>query len=108
MKKPLFVCGFVLASVCGAFFSRAAGHPQSVGPQFTSDGKLVRPEGYRKCVYFSSGYGMSYSHSPDWMQMFKNVYLTPSSYDCFVVHGNWPVKPLPGLERHGATSRRSF
>jgi len=108
MKKPLFVCGFVLASVCGAFFSRAAGHPQSVGPQFTSDGKLVQPEGYRKWVYVSSGYGMSYSQSPDGMQMFTNVFVTPAAYDFFVANGKWPDKTMFVLEVYGSASRGSI
>ncbi len=33
------------------------------GPQFTADGKLVRPEGYRRWVFVSSGLGMSYSQN---------------------------------------------
>jgi hypothetical protein len=47
MSKVLLVCDFGVASVCLTFFSRAAGQPQSAAPQFTADGKLVRPEGYR-------------------------------------------------------------
>ena len=40
----------------------AAGSPKPTGkPEFTSDGKLLRPEGYRKWVFLSAGYGMSYS-----------------------------------------------
>jgi len=108
VKKALFVCCFALASVCGAFFSRAAGHPQSAGPQFTSDGKLVRPEGYRKWVYVSSGYGMSYSQSPDGMQMFTNVFVTPAAYDFFVANGKWPDKTTFVLEVYGSASRGSI
>jgi hypothetical protein len=108
MKKALFVYSFVLASVCGAFFSRAAGHPQSAGPQFTPDGKLVRPEGYRKWVYVSSGYGMSYSQSPDGMQMFTNVFVTPAAYGFFVANGKWPDKTMFVLEVYGSTSRGSI
>jgi Cytochrome P460 len=108
MKKALFVYSFVLASVCLAFFSRAAGHPQSAGPQFTSDGKLVRPEGYRKWVYVSSGYGMSYSQSPDGMQMFTNVFVTPAAYDFFVANGKWPDKAMFVLEVYGSASRGSI
>jgi hypothetical protein len=108
MKKALFVYGFALASVCLALFSKAAGHPQSTGPQFTSDGKLVRPEGYRKWVYVSSGYGMSYSQSPDGMQMFTNVFVTPAAYDFFAANGKWPDKTMFVLEVYGSTSRGSI
>jgi hypothetical protein len=79
MKNVLFVCGFAMAMVCLVFYSRAAGQPQVAAPQFTADGKLLRPEGYRKWVFVSSGYGMSYSQSPSGMQMFTNVFVTPAA-----------------------------
>src|SRR5216110_2615002 len=49
-------------------------------PQFAADGKLVRPAGYRKWAYLSSGYGMSYSQGNSDHLMFTNVFVTPSSY----------------------------
>src|SRR5712664_2278239 len=108
MRKVLLVCGFALASVCLVFFSRAAGQAQIVAPQFTADGKLVRPEGYRKWVYVSSGYGMSYSQSPNGMQMFTNVFVTPAAYDYFVANGKWPDKTMFVLEVYASTSRGSI
>src|SRR6202047_2914515 len=108
MKKVLLVGGFVLASVCLAFFARTAGQPQIAAPQFTSDGKLVRPEGYRKWVYVSSGYGMSYSQSPSGVQMFTNVFVARGAYDYFVATGNWPDKTMFVLEVYGSTSRGSI
>jgi hypothetical protein len=108
MRKVLLVCGFTLASVCLVFFSRAAGQTQITAPQFTADGKLVRPEGYRKWVYVSSGYGMSYSQSPNGMQMFTNVFVTPAAYDYFVANGKWPDKTMFVLEVYGSTSRGSI
>ncbi len=108
MKKLLLVCGFGVASVCLALFSRAAGQPPSFSPQFTADGKLVRPEGYRKWVYVSSGYGMSYSQSADGMQMFTNVFVTPAAYEYFVANGKWPDKTMFVLEVYGSTSRGSI
>jgi hypothetical protein len=112
MKKVLFVCGFgfaALAIACLGFFSRAvAQSQQTVQPQFTSDGKLLRPEGYRKWVFVSSGYGMSYSQSPTGMQMFTNVFVTPVAYDYFVANGKWPDKTMFVLEVYGSTSRGSI
>jgi len=108
MKKLLLVGGFGVASVCLALFSRAAGQPPSFSPQFTADGKLVRPEGYRKWVYVSSGYGMSYSQSADGMQMFTNVFVTPAAYEYFVANGKWPDKTMFVLEVYGSTSRGSI
>lgn len=81
----------------------------SASPQFTADGKLVRPEGYRRWVYASSGYGMSYSQkADDSMVMFTNVFVNPSSYDCYLAHGNWPDKTIFVLELYGSTSQGSI
>jgi hypothetical protein len=112
MKKVLLVCGFGLATLaiaCLGFFSRAvAQSQQTVQPQFTSDGKLLRPEAYRKWVFVSSGYGMSYSESPGGMQMFTNVFVTPVAYDYFLANGKWPDKTMFVLEVYGSTSRGSI
>jgi hypothetical protein len=79
------------------------------GPQFTADGKLVRPEGYRRWVYVSSGLGMSYSQkASDSMQMFTNVFVNPSSYDYYLAHGTWPDKTIFVLELYGSTSQGSI
>jgi len=79
------------------------------GPQFTADGKLVRPEGYRRWVLVSFGLGMSYSQkASDDMQMFTNVFVNPASYDYFLAHGTWPDKTIFVLELYGSTSQGSI
>ena len=77
-------------------------------PQYTTDGKLARPEGYRKWAYLSSGYGMSYSQTASDHLMFTNVFVTPSSYDYFVEHGTWPDKTMFVLEIFGSASKGSI
>jgi hypothetical protein len=84
---------------------RAAG---STVPQFNSEGKLVRPVDFRRWVYLSSGFGMSYSQQPDGMQMFTNVFVNPASYDYYVANGKWPDKTVFVLEEYGSTSRGSI
>jgi Cytochrome P460 len=108
MSKSLLICGFVLAAVSLALFSRTGEQPQSSVPQFTPEGKLVRPMGYRKWVFVSSGYGMSYSQSPSGTQMFTNVFVTPMAYDYFAANGKWPDKTMFVLEVYGSTSRGSI
>jgi len=108
MRKVLLVGVFVVTGVGLALFSRAAGQPQSAMPQFTADGKLVRPEGYRRWVYVSSGYGMSYTQSPSGSQSFTNVFVAPAAYDYFVANGKWPDKTMFVLEIYGSTSRGSI
>jgi hypothetical protein len=77
-------------------------------PQFGADGKLVRPAGYRKWAYLSSGYGMSYSQGNSDHLMFTNVFVTPSSYDYYVEHGTWPDKTMFVLEIYGSASKGSI
>ena len=77
-------------------------------PQYAADGKLVRPAGYRKWAYLSSGYGMSYSQTASDHLMFTNVFVTPSSYDYFVEHGSWPDKTMFVLEIFGSASKGSI
>jgi hypothetical protein len=77
-------------------------------PQFGSDGKLVRPVDYRRWVYVSSGYGMSYSEQADGMQMFTNVFVKPAAYDYFLANGKWPDKTVFVLEEYGSTSQGSI
>jgi len=77
-------------------------------PQFAADGKLVRPAGYRKWAYLSSGYGMSYSQGNSDHLMFTNVFVTPSSYDYYVEHGTWHDKTMFVLEIYGSASKGSI
>jgi hypothetical protein len=77
--------------------------------EFTADGKLVRPADYRKWVFLSSGYGMSYSEkeNSDHM-MFTNVFVPPADYDYFLEHGSWPEKTMFVLEVYGSQSKGSI
>jgi hypothetical protein len=80
-------------------------------PDFTSDGKLIRPEGYRKWVFLSSGYGMSYSQKASDDQdhlMFTNVFVPPADYDYFLDHGTWPEKTMFVLEEYSSQSKGSI
>lgn len=78
--------------------------------QFTPDGKLLRPAGYRRWVYVSSGFGMSYN--PDaggnGNPAFTNVFVSPEAYEYFQDHGTWPDKTMFVLEIYGSTSQGSI
>lgn len=106
------ICGVLVLGAAVLDFSHAQSSASSASPaQFTNDGKLVRPSGYRKWIYLSSGYGMSYSQSSasdsDHL-MFTNVFVNPSSYDYFVQHGTWPDKTVFVLEEYGSSSKGSI
>jgi hypothetical protein len=85
--------------------------PPVDGPQFTAAGKLARPTNYRKWVFLSAGYGMSYSQKasddPDHL-MFTNVFVPPADYDYFLQHGSWPDKTMFVLEIYGSQSKGSI
>jgi len=79
--------------------------------EFTADGRLVRPEGYRRWVFLSSGYGMSYSQGASSDQehlMFTNVFVPPADYDYFLEHGTWPERTIFVLEIYGSQSKGSI
>jgi hypothetical protein len=109
MKKHLLI-GIAVVAVILLGLPFRAGQPPfpAAQPQFTNDGKLVRPEGYRRWVFVSSGFGMSYTQSPSGMQDFTNVFVTPAAYDYFTASGKWPDKTMFVLEIYGSTSRGSI
>jgi hypothetical protein len=84
--------------------------PPPATPQFTADGKLVRPVDYRRWVYVSSGFGMSYNPNAggNGAPAFTNVFVNPASYDYFQSHGKWPDKTMFVLEIYGSTSTGSI
>ena len=110
MRKVLLVIAFSLVVALVASSLRRGMASASVPdvPQFTSDGQLVRPVDYRRWVYVSSGYGMSYSQQADGMQLFTNVFVRPTSYDYFLANGRWPDKTVFVLEEYGSTSQGSI
>src|SRR5262249_7438500 len=113
MTRPVYL-GLILAvltlsTIEGVPRLLAARAPHPAGaPEFTSDGKLVRPRDYRKWVFLSSGYGMSYSQTPSDHLMFTNVFVPPADYDYFLAHGTWPEKTMFVLEEYMSQSKGSI
>lgn len=91
------LAGSVLVAA-GAAALGAAG-TAAVGPAYTAKGELEFPGDYRRWVYLSSGYNMSYSAAQmPGMSQFDNVFADPAAYDAFVRTGTWPDKTLLVLE----------
>ena len=82
------------------------------GPQFTSDGKLVRPQNYRELIFLSSGLGMNYgplaAGARDENPMFDNVFVTRAAYKSFLETGRWPDKTMFILEARASESKGSI
>src|SRR5580700_4466121 len=110
MRKTALVLVLTLAAVSLAAHTgrSVASASAAVDPQFTADGKLVRPADYRRWIYVSSGFGMSYTQKADEMQMFTNVFVKPAAYDYYFANGKWPDKTMFVLEIYGSTSQGSI
>jgi hypothetical protein len=110
--RPLF---YALAAVLlAAAIAVAAKEPSQPSPpdspQFTADGKLTRPADYRRWIYVSSGFGMSYNPNAggNGAPAFTNVFVNPAAYDHFQANGKWPDKTMFVLEIYGSSSKGSI
>lgn len=112
MQKPfvLVTAGLLIAGLALRASHTQAATGSSSSPQFTPDGKLLRPEGYRRWAYVSSGFGMSYNANAggNGAPAFTNVFVSPSAYDYFLANGKWPDKTMFVLEIYSSTSHGSI
>ena len=74
--------------------------PKDQLPQFTSDGKLVRPTGYLEWVMVGASTGLSYAQPQQAAAagaapgMFHNVYMQPWAYRYVMQHGQFPENAM--------------
>jgi hypothetical protein len=99
---------FGLAPIHLAKSRHASAAGPVAGPHFDSGGNLLRPESYRRWVFLSSGFGMSYSKGNNRNPQFTNVFVNPSSYEYFEANGKWPDNTIFVLEEYDSTSRGSI
>jgi|SRR5579872_538069 len=111
--KTSLVVGLGLTTVSALLVLAATeNRPAGDGPQFTSDGQLIRPKNYRKWVYLSSGLGMVYGPAAEGARAdsprFDNVFVNPASYDSFLETGKWPDHTMFVLEVRNSESKKSI
>src|ERR1700676_4365920 len=77
------------------------------GPQFSADGALIPPAGYREWVFLSSGLDMSKGEAPSRAgpSIFDNVFVDSASLAAFKQSGNWPDKTVFAMETGGASTK---
>jgi len=69
------------------------------GPEYTADGQLKLPGNYRRWVYLTTGFDMSYNPTLNMgHHMFDNVFVNPEAYESFLQTGTWPDKAMLVLE----------
>jgi len=71
-------------------------------PQFTSDGKLLRPERVDRWVFIGASIGLGYSEAgrSDGPGSFHNVYITPEAYDSYLKTRTFPEGTMLGMTIH--------
>jgi hypothetical protein len=86
--------------------------PAGDGPQFTPDGRLLKPEDYREWVWLSSGLGMSYGPATPSDAAadppFDNVFVNRSAYREFLRTGTWPDQTIFVLEVRRSQAKGSI
>jgi hypothetical protein len=105
-RPTLLIAPFLLLAL-------ATPRAQSSGPQFTRDGRLIRPDNYREWIYLSSGLGMTYglldkAASVAVGKRFDNVFVNPEAYRAFLQTGRWPDKTIFVLEVRASSTSGSI
>jgi hypothetical protein len=102
--RTLLVLSLIAVTLIGA---GAATIAPAWGPQYTTDGRLALPSDYRRWVFLSSGFDMSYQPGPSTNDhhMFDNVFADPRSYAAFMKTGHWPDKTMLVLESREAQGK---
>lgn len=87
--------GLVVAVSVLAF--GAASKTQSVDPQYTADGQLIRPAGVETWVFVGATLALSYrDDSPH--NSLNNIYLAPEDYAAFKQSGEFPDGTILGMK----------
>jgi Cytochrome P460 len=97
--------------IAAVLFSAAAvAQNGSSGPEYTEQGQLKRPADYRRWIYLSSGFDMSYNPATQMADhhMFDNVFVNPEAHKSFLETGTWPDKTMLVLEIRAAEGKGSI
>ena len=73
-------------------------------PRFDGEGRMLRPEGYRRWVFLGANYGMGYSEGETLATQkpknatFHNVYVQPKAFEHFAKTGQYPEGAMMVME----------
>ncbi|MGC2658996.1 MAG: cytochrome P460 family protein [Bryobacteraceae bacterium] len=107
-NKVLFITPIAMLAILP--FVHAAEESTVNGPEYTGDGQLKFPKGYRQWVFLTSGLGMTYGvpSAADDNPKFDNVFVNRDSYQAFLATGHWPDKTEFVLEIRSSQSKGSI
>lgn len=81
-------------------------------PEYTQQGELIRPKGYRTWVFVGASLGLSYNEedreSRQGPGSFHNVYIQPEAYHHYRQMGKFPEKTMLAMESYLPGSRESI
>lgn len=110
--SPAKLATLAAAAIAAFALLRTEGVPAapaaSDAPQYSADGRLVLPRGYREWIYLSSGLGMEYSAEGTPGSEFTNVFVKPSAYRAFLGSGRWPDRTMFVLEIRDSATQGSI
>jgi len=93
MARSIALLVLLSASVC-------AGETMP-GPQYSADGNLIRPNGYREWMFIGSNLNMGYREGgPEpKVPVFHNIYMQREAYKQYVHTGTFPEKTMVIMEQ---------
>ena len=102
MRRLWMLVGVGVFMLVGLRLSQGGEQAPAVqaGPQYTNEGKLLRPTDYQTWVFVGASLGMTYeepSETADELGKFGNVYLAPAAYAQYVATGTFPEKTMLAL-----------
>src|SRR5256885_4835441 len=84
--RKILAAVVALAAITLVSFLRGGARPSAtIGPQFTADGKLTRPEGYRRGRFVFSGFWSGYRPQAGGPQGVTNVFVSAGVFRYFLV-----------------------
>ena len=80
-----------------------------IQPEYTSEGHLILPTGYRTWIFVGSSMGLSYfgKEAPEGPGVFHHIYIQPEAYRHYIEPGEFPDKTILDREHDSAGSEEN-
>lgn len=80
-----------------------------IQPEYTSEGHLILPTGYRTWIFVGSSMGLSYfgKEAPEGPGVFHHIYIQPEAYRHYIETGEFADKTILVMENYSAGSKEN-